>query len=325
MKIRHWEENNDPVSLEHKQLGLPPVETEVLAPGNHPILIMFAWLAFFMLLFAIGYGITITINQNHSFLEIEQLLTHTINNPIFWSAIIIGFIAQTIDGALGMAYGISSTSFLMFVGHPPAVASASVHIAEIFTTGVSGLSHIKMLNVEKKLFLRLLIPGIIGSVTGAFIITNIDGNIIKPYISAYLIIMGFYVISKAFRKIAFGNQQLKHVGKLAFLGGFVDSTGGGGWGPVVTTTLLGKGYNPRTTIGTVNFAEFFLTFICAFTFILFIENVPWAVVVGLVIGGVFAAPFAATLTRKLPAKILLFLVGGLISVISFINLYQAFR
>ena len=252
-----------------------------------------------------------------------QIIDQTLSDKMFWSAIAVGFLAQAIDGALGMAYGITSTTFLLSAGASPAMASASVHIAEVFTIGVSGVSHAKLGNVNKKLFLRLLVPGITGAVLGAIFITQIDGAVMKPFISIYLLLMGIYILSKAWRKIKVRTKAPNHVGKLALFGGFVDSAGGGGWGPVVTTTLVGSGNDPRTTIGSVNFAEFFLALAGAVSFTLLIGSGVWVLVLGLVIGGLFAAPFAALMTKKLNARILLILVGTLISIVSSYNLYKA--
>jgi len=228
-----------------------------------------------------------------------------------------------VDGALGMAYGITSTSFLLATGRSPAVASASVHIAEVFTTGVSGISHIKLGNVNKSLFLRLLVPGMVGAAAGAWVVSTVDGAAIKPFIAAYLLLMGLYVISKIFRKIKPRREEPKHVAKLGLFGGFVDAAGGGGWGPVVTTTLVGTGNDPRMTIGSVNLAEFFLTFISAGVFAMLVDENPWVTVAGLVVGGMFAAPFAAMLTKRLHTKALLALVGSVIVLISAFNIYKA--
>jgi uncharacterized protein len=178
-------------------------------------------------------------------------------------------------------------------------------------------------NVNKRLFLRLLVPGIIGAVVGAYILTNIDGKALKPYVSAYLLIMGFYIISKVFRKIKTARGEPQHVAKLALFGGFIDAVGGGGWGPVVTTTLVGTGHDPRTTIGSVNFAEFFLTIASAAVFSLLVGTGPWLVVAGLVMGGLFSAPLAALLCSRLPTRALLAMVGTLIVVVSSYNLWSA--
>ena len=323
MKFRDPDLSDNPINAEHSKLGIPPIEESILHPGDHPILKMAMWLAIFMLVAAMGYLGTRFFAQN-GMVAGEQLIIETLKSNIFWSAVAVGFLAQVIDGALGMAYGITSTTFLLASGVTPAVASASVHIAEVFTTGISGISHVKLGNVNKNLFLRLLIPGIAGAVVGAFVLSSIDGKIMKPYISVYLLIMGIYIISKVFRRIQQARHEPKHVAKLALFGGFVDSVGGGGWGPVVTTTLVGTGYNPRATIGTVNFAEFFLTFASAIAFSLLVEEGPWPIVAGLVLGGLFAAPFAAFLCKRLQARTLLVMVGILISAVSIFNLYKSF-
>ncbi len=323
MKFRDPDLEDNPINAEHAELGIPPVEAAILHPGNHPVLRMAMWLAVFMLMGAIAYLGSRFFSEN-GMAGSENIIIETLRSDIFWSAVAVGLLAQVIDGALGMAYGITSTTFLLASGVSPAVASASVHIAEVFTTGVSGIAHVKLGNVNKKLFLRLLIPGITGAVVGAVLLSSIDGKILKPYIAAYLLLMGIYIISKVFRKIKAAKHEPKHVAKLALFGGFVDSVGGGGWGPVVTSTLVGSGHNPRETIGTVNFAEFFLTFASAIAFSLLVEEGPWPIVAGLVLGGLFAAPFAAYLCKKLHARTLMVMVGVLISVVSIFNLYKSF-
>ncbi|MFW2457747.1 sulfite exporter TauE/SafE family protein, partial [Methyloversatilis discipulorum] len=252
-----------------------------------------------------------------------DIVIGVVTSDEFLKAAAVGFIAQSIDGALGMAYGISATTFLLGTGASPAVASASVHIAEIFTTGLSGLSHLRLGNVDRKLMLKLLIPGVIGGVLGALVVTKFDGAALKPWISGYLLVMGIYVLAKAWRHRRKPAQEPKHVAKLALFGGFVDAAGGGGWGPVVTTSLVGAGQDPRRTIGSVNFAEFFIAIASAGAFVIFIDAAPWATVAGLVAGGMFAAPLAAFLCRALPARALLVLVGTLISGLSVYNLMKA--
>jgi len=325
MKLRNLDLSSDPVNEEHQELGLPPVEEAVLHPGEHPVLKLFVWLAAFMLLSAVGYLLLRFFNFSGSVATAESLVMDALRSKAFWSAVLVGVVAQTIDGALGMAYGITSNTFLLASGISPAIATASVHIAEVFTTGVSGLAHIRMKNVNPKLFFRLLIPGLIGAVSGAYFVSSIDGDVLKPYISGYLIIMGLYLVSKIFHHYQPTQDEPKHVAKLALFGGFVDSVGGGGWGPVVTTTLIGSGHDPRMTIGSVNFAEFFLTFGSAITFSVLVGSGPWPIVVGLVLGGVFAAPLAALLTRKVHAKTLLVMVGVLISIVSAANFYNAIK
>lgn len=236
--------------------------------------------------------------------------------------IAIGFLAQIIDGAMGMAYGVSSNTFLLSIGVPPAAASASVHMAEVVTTAVSGASHWKMGNVDWKLIWRLLIPGVIGGITGAYLLTSIDGNIIKPYIAAYLLIMGVIILVKAFNHVEKPRENGRSVSLLGLAGGFFDSIGGGGWGPLVTTTLVARGNNPRFTIGSVNFTEFFVTFAESVTFVLTLNFLSyWRIILGLLIGGVMAAPLAAFLARRLPVKALMILVGLLITLLSIRTIY----
>ena len=236
--------------------------------------------------------------------------------------IIVGFIAQIIDGALGMAYGVSSNSFLLSLGIPPAAASASVHTAEVFTTFVSGVSHLKFGNVDKKLFKKLLIPGIIGGVLGAYILTAVPGKTIKPFVGFYLLIMGVMILRKALKKIEERRVETKLL-PLGAAGGFFDAIGGGGWGPIVTSTLMARGHNPRRTIGSVNLSEFFVTVAEAVTFFTILGLVHWQVIVGLLIGGVLAAPLAAYVCKRLPARALMIIVGTLIMVLSVRTIYLA--
>lgn len=234
--------------------------------------------------------------------------------------IVVGFIAQMIDGALGMAYGVSSNTFLLSLGIPPAAASASVHMAEVVTTGVSGISHWRLGNIDWKLIRRLVIPGILGGVTGAYVLTSLDGDLIKPYISAYLIIMGIVIIVKAFTVQPHDGRIDEHsprVSVLGLFGGFCDAIGGGGWGPVVTTTLVANGKHPRMTIGSVNFSEFFVTLAQSITFVLTLSfGQYWQIILGLLVGGAVAAPFAALMAKRLPLKTLMILVGVLIIALS---------
>jgi uncharacterized protein len=322
MKIRDLDLSHNRVNDEHEALGLPPVEVAVTRPGTEPMLRWTMWSVVLLLGGASLYLIARLFNQSTGLTGL-QLVVGALESREFWAAVAVGLLAQTVDGALGMAYGITSTSFLLATGASPVVASASVHIAEVFTTGVSGISHIKFGNVDRKLFLSLLLPGIVGASAGAWLLSSIDGAALKPYIAGYLLLMGLYVISKVFRTIRARREAPRHVAKLGLVGGFVDAVGGGGWGPVVTTTLVGTGQDPRMTIGSVNLAEFFLTFVSAGVFAMLVGESPWLTVAGLVIGGLFAAPLAAMLTRRLHTKVLLALVGSVIVVISAFNLQRA--
>jgi uncharacterized protein len=323
MKVRRWNLNEPP---RPGREGLPPLEARIeerLEGGEASTRTVrtAVWLTLGLLAVLSIYIVTQLFAAGPQ--QAQALLAQMLSSEVFWSAVAVGLLAQVIDGALGMAYGVTSTTFLMASGVSPAMASASVHMAEVFTTGVSGVAHARMGNVNKKLFLKLLVPGIIGAVAGAYVLSSVDGKLLKPWISAYLIVMGLYIISKVYRRIKATRSEPRHVAKLALFGGFVDATGGGGWGPVVTTTLVGSGHDPRTTIGSVNFAEFFLTLGSAAAFVAFIGVGPWMTVAGLVIGGLFAAPFAACLVRWLPARTLMLMVGALIVVVSSYNLYQS--
>ena len=240
--------------------------------------------------------------------------------------IVIGFIAQMIDGSLGMAYGLSSTTFLMSVGIPPALASASVHLAEVFTTAVSGLSHWRLGNVNKEIVKKLLIPGVIGGVTGAYILTSIPTDIIKPLVSAYLLVMGLVILKKVLSKHEHQSAPLseKKLVVLGSIGGFFDAIGGGGWGPIVTTTLVARGETPRFTIGSVNLTEFAVTLAESLAFALLLQGVAWNVVAGLLLGGVIAAPLGAYATKRLPARGLMGMVGLVIITTSIRTIYLIF-
>ncbi|MBL5980728.1 membrane protein [Petrotoga sp. 8T1HF07.NaAc.6.1] len=232
---------------------------------------------------------------------------------------IVGFLAQVVDGALGMAYGTISNALLLSAGVPPAISSASVHFAEIFTTSISGFSHLKLGNVDKSLFKKLLIPGIVGGVLGAYILTNIDGDKIKPFIGIYLLIMGIRILYKVTTMHKHSEEKItrrRHYSILGLLGGFFDAIGGGGWGPIVTSTLVSDGKNPRKTIGSVNAAEFFVTISEVVTFFALLSQFNWSVIIGLIIGGSLAAPIAALITKKIPAKVLMISLGCIITFLS---------
>ena len=228
----------------------------------------------------------------------------------------IGIFAQLVDGTLGMGYGATSTSFLLAYGVPPLVSSTGVHVAEMFTTGVSAISHHKFGNINKKLVRHLLIPGVLGSITGAYLLADVvDGDVIKPFIAVYMIVLACIIIRKAMQKNII-KKKTKRLGILATFGGFMDAVGGGGWGPIVTSTLLGRGRNPRYTIGSVNAAEFAVAFASGVTFMLFGGIQGWQVIIGLILGGVIAAPIAALLVNRIKRQPMMILVGILIIILS---------
>jgi len=238
--------------------------------------------------------------------------------------IAVGFAAQLVDGALGMAFGVISNTLLVGVlGVPPAQASQRVHVVECFTTAVSGISHLLHGNIDKALFFRLLVPGVIGGVSGAYILTSIDAEVIKPFVLLYLSVIGIYLFTRGVLypptlKVA------KYVAPLGLLGGFLDAAGGGGWGPVVTSNLLIQGADPRRVIGTVNSVEFFLTvsISAAFIYHLGIADVVGATL-GLLIGGIAAAPLGAFVAKRVKARYLLILVGVVLTLTSAYGVYRA--
>ena len=232
-------------------------------------------------------------------------------DPNFKWMILAGFLAQMVDGATSMGYGVTSAIVLMSTNVPPAAISGSIHTAEMFASGASGYSHYKFGNVNRKLFKALLIPGVIGAVLGAYLLVKFGQThiqYIRPIMAAYTLFLGVKIFVLAFRKIN-AKKKFKRHGWLAGVGGFFDSFGGGGWGPIVTSTLITKGRTPRYVVGSVSLTEFFVTLASAFTFFTLIGLQHWQVILGLIVGGVIAAPFAARLTGKLPRKASFILLG----------------
>ncbi|MES2597718.1 MAG: sulfite exporter TauE/SafE family protein [Verrucomicrobiota bacterium] len=243
----------------------------------------------------------------------ETLLTYAL----------IGFAAQLVDGALGMAYGVTASSLLIGFGLPPAVVSSTVHAAECFTTGASAVSHHAFGNINKGLFFRLLLPGVIGAFIGAYLLTQIPGDAIKPWIAVYLLLMGVVLIVKAGR--AFPPKSVtSHLRPLAFFGAFIDAIGGGGWGPIVGSTLLARGSPFRETVGSVNAVEFFVTLSASLGFLLGIGFGHWDVILSLAAGGVLAAPLGAWICKRVPHRPFLILVGLVVIGLSVRTLLKTF-
>lgn len=243
----------------------------------------------------------------------------------FLGFLFVGFVAQIIDGALGMAYGVSCSTLLMNLGVSPKLASTAVHTAEVFTTGVSGLSHLRFKNIDKKLFFKIVFPGVVGAMLGAYLISDVlDGKVIKPYISTYLLILGVVILYKGIRNISRPDNTVRYAEVLAIFGGFMDAVGGGGWGPIVTSNIINQGKDPRETIGTVNTAEFFVSFFSTGVFMFFGGVQSWQIVLGLIVGGVIAAPIGAYLTKVIEKRTLMIAVGVLIIATSSYTLYKIF-
>jgi uncharacterized membrane protein YfcA len=239
--------------------------------------------------------------------------------------IAIGFAAQIVDGALGMAFGvITQTLLVSVVGVAPAAASASVHLVELFTTGTSGLSHIWHRNVTWGLFWRLVPAGIVGGVTGAYVLSSIDASVAKPFVMLYLTGIGIYLFIRAMRMRKPSFEDPRFTAPLALAGGFLDAAGGGGWGPVVTSNLLVQGGEPAKTIGTVNTAEFLLTASISTAFIATIGLSAFTMAtVGLIIGGVVAAPFGALFAKRIKPRTLLVAVSIVLIATSLFSVWKA--
>jgi hypothetical protein len=239
--------------------------------------------------------------------------------------IAIGMAAQMIDGALGMAFGvITQTLLVSALGVPPAVASASVHLVELFTTGASGTSHILHRNVDWGLFKRLVPFGVLGGVTGAYLLSSIDASAARPFVMLYLTGIGFYLLWRGIRRSKPRFEDPRYTRPLALAGGFLDAAGGGGWGPVVTSNLLIQGGDPRKIIGTVNAAEFLLTLSISIAFIATLGLAAFTLItVGLIIGGVIAAPFGAVLASRVQPRVLLLAVAVVLIATSSYSIYRA--
>lgn len=267
----------------------------------------------------LGFALMLIGHFIFSYLPFQQMADDTVKwyqtlDKNFHWMLLAGFLAQLVDGALGMGYGVTSATILNSVGISPAAISGSIHTAEMFASGASGYSHYRFGNVNKKLFKVLLIPGVIGAVLGAIFLTKLGQthlDYLRPIMAAYTLLLGIRIILMVFKKQQ-SQKKFKRHGLLAGVGGFLDSFGGGGWGPIVTTTLITKGRSPRFVIGSVSLTEFFVTLASAFTFFTLLGVTHWQVILALVIGGLIAAPIAAKLTGKLPRKTSFILLGALV-------------
>jgi len=268
----------------------------------------FLFAFFFMIL---GYTVLSYIPFSNLMVSVKDIPRQI--DPIFYWMILAGFAAQLVDGALGMGYGVTCTTILLSLGVNLPVISGSIHTAEMFSSGISGYSHYRFGNVNKKLFSALLIPGVIGAVIGAIALSKFGtdyANYVRPILAAYTLFLGLKILLTVYRKNK--PQKVKRVGWLAGAGGFLDSFGGGGWGPLVTSTLISKGRTPKYVIGSVSLSEFFVTLASAVTFFTMLGISHWQVIIGLIIGGLIAAPIAAKLAGKLPLKTMFICVGSLV-------------
>ncbi|WP_207511937.1 TSUP family transporter [Longitalea luteola] len=269
----------------------------------------------------VAFGLMLIGHFIFSYLPFQRIADDTVKwyqqlDKNFHWMLLAGFLAQVVDGALGMGYGVTSATILLSAGVSPAAMSGSIHTAEMFASGASGYSHYKFGNVNKKLFKALVIPGVLGAVLGAYLLykltkVGLNADYVRPVVACYTMLLGLRILWNAFKNEKI-KKKFKHYGWLAGIGGFLDSFGGGGWGPIVTTTLITKGRSPRFVIGSVSLTEFFVTLASAFTFFTLMGLEHWQVIVALVIGGLLAAPLAAKLAGKLPRKTSLILLGLLV-------------
>ncbi|MCC2547781.1 sulfite exporter TauE/SafE family protein [Hymenobacter sp. BT175] len=274
----------------------------------------------------IGFGLLLTLNVLSFYFSWQQVWEAASNADTFYLFVAVGFAAQLVDGLLGMGYGVVAAISLMSMNVNLAAVSASIHTAEMFASGASGYHHYRFGNVNKKLFKTLLIPGVLGAVAGAYLLSRFGetyGAWVKPLLAIYLLLLGARILSKAFSKPG-PRRKHKKLGWLAAAGGFLDSFGGGGWGPLVTSTLIAGGRTPQYVIGSVSVTEFFITFASALTFFATIGISHWQVVLGLVVGGVAAAPFAARLAGRIPTRWMFVGVGLMVIIWSLWALRKLF-
>lgn len=274
------------------------------------------WLIWLAVVFSFAIVITAFWNKEPEFQAFVQNI-----NPIFYWFLLGGFIFSLIDGAIGMSYGVTSTSFSLAMGVPPASASMGVHLSEILSNGIAGWMHYRFGNVNWKLFKLLLIPGILGAVAGAYLLSSLEhySNYTKPFVSLYTLILGGVILSKALKPKAKGRHEggkIKKISLLGAFGGFIDAVGGGGWGSIVLSSLIAGGRSPRFSLGTVKITRFFIALMSSLTFITMLNGKHWEAVAGLVIGSALASPIAAKVSNKISAKAIMLSVGIIVILVS---------
>lgn len=259
---------------------------------------------------------------------LDELLTVLAkDNYIFYWMMLIGFLAEIVAGSMGMGYGVICTTTLLFLNIPPHIVSASIHSAESFTTAAGSISHVRLKNVSKSLVKKLAIPAVIGAVIGALCLTYLGeyyAKITKTLIAFYTLYLGFQILSNAFKKKQSKALKRKtNLTRLGLIGGFIDSFAGGGWGPLVTGTLIKNSFTPRFAVGSSTVAKFILTLTAAVTFFFTLGIQHWSIIAGLLLGGIVTAPFSAMLTAKLPVKSMFVVIGLLVIIMSSITIYKS--
>lgn len=297
--------------------------TSLLVEGqkNRAMKLSFKWLVWITIVLSIG---VVTAVFWHKEPEFQSFLINL--NPIFYWFLLGGFIFAMIDGAIGMSYGVTSTSFSLAMGIPPASASMAVHLSEILSNGIAGWMHYKMGNVNWKLFRLLIIPGILGAVTGAYLLSSLEhySQYTKPLVSIYTLVLGGVILSKAYKakgpKVA--KNKIKKISLLGLFGGFIDAVGGGGWGSIVLSSLIAGGRNPRFSLGTVKITRFFIASMSSLTFLTMLNGAHWEAVGGLVIGSALAAPIAARVSNKISVKTIMVAVGIIVILVSLRSIFS---
>lgn len=281
------------------------------------------WCLFAFVFMILGYGLLSQVPVE-GVIEFVRRLPERFDVNGFLLMLLTGFLAQMVDGSMGLGYGTISTTFLLAYGVPPAIVSSRVHSARVFSSGVSGYSHHRFGNINKKLFRALVIPGIVGAILGATLayFGQKYSTWVRVPLSVYTVYLGWYILRKAFKRRD-PREKVKRAGWLASAGGFLDAFAGGGWGTLVTSTLIAKRRNPRYVIGSVCLAEFFVVLASSVTFFILLKNIPLLDVAGMILGGVIAAPIAARLVGKLPIKAMFIAVGLLVIVTSCSTLWKA--
>ncbi|MEO8860963.1 MAG: TSUP family transporter [Ginsengibacter sp.] len=314
-KVKHL--NEITTVLAAKQIAQ---ETGKSSPKQWQKIVGWCLLAFFFMI--LGHGILSYIPFNELVDGVKTIPRYVDTKP-FLIMFCTGFIAQMVDGSLGMGYGTISTTFLLANGVSPAIVSSRVHSARVFSSGVSGYSHHRFGNINKKLFRSLVIPGIIGAVIGASLafFAQKYSSYIRIPLSLYTFYLGYFILRKAFKRTQV-NGKIKGAGWLATIGGFMDSFAGGGWGTLVTSTLISKRKSPRYVIGSVCLAEFFVVLCSSITFFIFLKSLPLVDIAGLIFGGLLAAPIAARLVGKVPVKKMFIAIGALVILTSCLTLYK---
>jgi uncharacterized protein len=297
------------------------ISTDVVAAGKK-------WANKYLIALGVVTALMIAGYTLFAFGKIEtflQLLNK--DHHLFYWMMLVGFLAEIVAGSMGMGYGVICTTILLILNIPPPIISASIHSAESFTTAAGGISHYKLGNVNKKLTKMLAIPAIIGAVIGAITLTYVGeryARITKPFLAAYTMYLGIRILMNAFSKKKKASIKKKvNIPLLGLFGGFIDSFGGGGWGPLVTGTFIKNGRTPRYVIGSSTVAKFILTFASAVTFIFTVGIHHWNIVAGLLIGGIVTAPFSAMLATRLPVKKMFVFVGIVVIIMSLITIYRA--